>query len=98
MAAYVIAEVEVTDPATYETYRKLVPPTLDKYGGRFLVRGGAVESKEGGWEPKRLVVLEFASMEQARKWYASPEYAPALALRLKAARSRLLLVEGAPTP
>jgi uncharacterized protein (DUF1330 family) len=98
MAAYVIAEVEVTDPATYETYRKLVPPTLDKYGGRFLVRGGAVESKEGGWEPKRLVVLEFASMEQARKWYASPEYAPALALRLKAARSRLLLVEGAPNP
>jgi uncharacterized protein (DUF1330 family) len=98
MAAYVIAEVEVTDPATYETYRKLVPPTLEKYGGRFLVRGGAVESKEGGWEPKRLVVLEFASMEQARKWYASPEYAPALALRLKAARSRLLLVEGAPNP
>jgi len=96
MAAYVIAEVEVTDPATYEEYRKLVPPTLAKYGGKFLVRGGAVEPKEGGWEPKRLVVLEFASMEQARKWYHSPEYAPALALRLKAARSRLLLVEGAP--
>ncbi|MGD9953745.1 MAG: DUF1330 domain-containing protein [Burkholderiales bacterium] len=96
MAAYVIAEVEVTDPATYEEYRKLVPPTLAKYGGKFLVRGGAVESKEGGWEPKRLVVLEFASMDQARKWYHSAEYAPALALRLKAARSRLVLVEGAP--
>ena len=96
MTAYVIAEVEVTDPATYEEYRKLVPPTLAKYGGKFLVRGGAVESKEGGWEPKRLVVLEFASMEQARQWYHSPEYAPALALRQKAARSRLLLVEGAP--
>jgi uncharacterized protein (DUF1330 family) len=96
VAAYVIAEVDVTDPATYEEYRKLVPPTITRYGGKFLVRGGAVETKEGGWQPKRLVVLEFASMDQARKWYHSPEYAPALALRLKAARSKVLLVEGAP--
>ncbi|MEO8718876.1 MAG: DUF1330 domain-containing protein [Burkholderiales bacterium] len=95
MAGYVIAEVEVTDPATYEEYRKLVPATVARYGGKFLVRGGAVESKEGGWQPKRLVVLEFASLEQARKWYASPEYAPALALRLKAARSKVVLVDGA---
>lgn len=95
MAAYVIAEVEVTDAATYEEYRKLVPATVAKYGGKFLVRGGAVEPKEGGWQPKRLVVLEFASLEQARAWYHSPEYAPALALRLKAARSKVLLVEGA---
>jgi uncharacterized protein (DUF1330 family) len=94
--AYVIAEVDVTDPATYEEYRKLVPPTIARPGGKFLVRGGAVETKEGGWQPKRLVVLEFASMDQARKWYHSPEYAPALALRLKAARSKVLLVEGAP--
>jgi uncharacterized protein (DUF1330 family) len=94
--AYVIAEVDVTDPATYEEYRKLVPPTIARHGGKFLVRGGAVETKEGGWQPKRLVVLEFASMDQARKWYHSPEYAPALALRLKAARSKVLLVEGAP--
>ena len=96
MTAYVIAEVEVTDPAAYEDYRKLVPPTIARYGGKFLVRGGATETKEGGWQPKRLVVLEFPSLEDARKWYASPEYAPALALRLKAARSKLLLVEGAP--
>jgi len=96
MAAYVIAEVEVIDPAAYEDYRKLVPPALAKYGGKFLVRGGAVETKEGGWQPRRLVVLEFPSMEQARKWYHSPEYAPALAIRQKAARSKLLLVEGAP--
>ncbi len=95
MPAYVIAEVEVTEPAVYEEYRKLVPATIAKYGGRFLVRGGAVETKEGGWQPKRLVVLEFDSMEQARKWYHSPEYAPALALRAKAARSKVLLVEGA---
>ena len=96
MAAYVIAEVEVTDPAAYDEYRKLVPPTIARYGGKFLVRGGATETKEGGWQPKRLVVLEFASMDQARKWYHSPEYAPALALCSKAARSKLLLVEGAP--
>lgn len=95
MAAYVIAEVEVTDPATYEDYRKQVPATVARYGGKFLVRGGATETKEGGWEPKRLVILEFPSMDQARKWYHSPEYAPALALRLKVARSKVLLVEGA---
>ena len=95
MPAYVVAEVEVTDAATYEEYRKLVPATVARYGGRFLVRGGAVEPKEGGWQPRRLVVLEFPSLEQARTWYHSPEYAPALALRLKAARSKVLLVEGA---
>jgi len=94
MAAYVIAEVNVTDPKLYDDYKKLVPATVEKYGGRFAVRGGAVDSKEGGWAPARLVVLEFPSMEKARAWYDSPEYAPALALRLKAAKARLILVEG----
>ena len=94
MAAYVIAEVNVTDPTLYDEYRKLVPATLEKYGGRFAVRGGTVESKEGGWAPARFVVVEFPTMELARKWYHSPEYAPALALRHKAADSRLILVEG----
>src|SRR5262245_28426272 len=95
MAAYVIAAVNVTDRALYEDYKKLVPATVAKYGGRFAVRGGAVDSKEGVWKPARLVVLEFPSMEQARKWYDSPEYAPALAMRLKAANAKLILVEGA---
>lgn len=94
MAAYVIAEVNVTNPTLYDEYRKLVPATLEKYGGRFAVRGGAVEPKEGGWAPARFVVVEFPTMELARKWYHSPEYAPALALRNKAADSRLILVEG----
>jgi uncharacterized protein (DUF1330 family) len=94
MPAYVIADVNVTDPKLYEDYKKLVPATVEKYGGRFAVRGGAVDSKEGGWQPARLVVLEFPSMDQARKWYDSPEYAPALALRLKAANAKLILVEG----
>jgi uncharacterized protein (DUF1330 family) len=95
VAAYVIAEVNVTDPKLYEEYRKLVPATVQKYGGRFAVRGGAVESKEGGWNPARVVVLEFPSMAQARAWYHSPEYAPALAIRHQAATAKLILVEGA---
>lgn len=94
MAAYVIGEVEITDPQTYQEYAKGVPGTIAQYGGKYLVRGGAVEAKEGGWEPKRMVVLEFASMAQARKWYHSPEYAPLLALRHKAARARLIFVDG----
>jgi uncharacterized protein (DUF1330 family) len=95
LAAYVIAEVDVTDTEVYEGYRKLVPPTLEKYGGKFLVRGGAVESKEGGWQPSRLVVIEFASMDAARMWYESPEYTAAMAIRHSAANSRVVIVEGA---
>ena len=95
MPAYVVGEIEVTDPATYEEYRKQVMAVVTKYGGRFIVRGGRVESLEGDWTPKRFVALEFPSMEQARKWYRSPEYAPLIALRQKASRGKLILVEGA---
>ena len=95
MAAYVMGEIEVTDPALYEDYRRQVLAVVTKYGGRFIVRGGKVETLEGGWAPKRFVALEFPSMEQARKWYASPEYGPLIALRQKASRGRLILVEGA---
>ena len=95
MAAYVIGEIEVTDAALYEAYRKQVAATVQKYGGRFAVRGGKVEPLEGGWSPRRLVVLEFPSMEQAQKWYRSSEYAPLIALRQRASRGRLVLVEGA---
>ena len=95
MAAYVIAEVDVHDTALFEEYRELVPATIAKYGGKYLVRGGTTDSKEGGWAPKRLVVLEFVSAAQARKWYHSPDYAPALAMRLKAAKSKMVIAEGA---
>ena len=81
MAAYVIANIEVTDPATYDDYRKGVAATITQHGGRFLARGGAVERLEGSFMPKRVVILEFASMAAAKAWYASPEYAPLLALR-----------------
>lgn len=96
MTAYVIGDIEVTDPATYDEYRKQVLPTIEKYGGRFAVRGGKVEALEGGWAPKRAVMVEFPSYEQALKWYRSPEYAPLIKLRQKASRGRLFLVEGAP--
>jgi uncharacterized protein (DUF1330 family) len=95
MAAYVIGEIEVTDPATYEEYRKQVMAVVTKYGGKFIVRGGRVETLEGDWAPKRFVALEFPSLEQAQKWYRSPEYAPLIALRQKASRGKLILVEGA---
>lgn len=95
MAGYVIAEVEVHDPVRYEEYRKLVPGTIAQYGGKYLVRGGAIDVKEGGWQPRRMVVLEFASADQARRWYHSPEYAAAAAIRHQAATSKVLIVEGA---
>jgi uncharacterized protein (DUF1330 family) len=95
MSAYVIGEIEVTDPAAYEEYRKQVLAVVTKYGGKFIVRGGNIDPKEGGWHPKRMVVLEFPSMAQAQKWYGSPEYAPLIKLRQKAAKGRLIIVEGA---
>jgi uncharacterized protein (DUF1330 family) len=94
MAAYVIGDIEVTDQAVYEDYRKQVPAVLSKYGGKFLVRGGRVEALEGGWSPKRLVVLEFPSMEQAKRWYDSEEYRAPKAMRLRASRANLVMVEG----
>jgi uncharacterized protein (DUF1330 family) len=95
MSAYVIAEIEVVDPAAYEEYRRQVLAVVTKYGGKFLVRGGQVDPREGGWTPKRIVVLEFPSMAQARTWYDSPEYAPLIKLRQKASKGKLILVEGA---
>lgn len=95
MAGYVIANVDVKDQAGYEEYRKLVPATVAKYGGKYVVRGGAAEKLEGAWQPKRVVVLEFASVEQARRWYTSEEYRPAKALRQKAAVTDVVVVEGA---
>jgi uncharacterized protein (DUF1330 family) len=94
MPAYVIVDVTVTDQATMDEYRKQVPATLAKYGGRFLVRGGAHQALEGSWKPNRLVVLEFPSMEQAKRWYDSEEYREPKALRLRAGTANLVMVEG----
>jgi uncharacterized protein (DUF1330 family) len=95
MAAYVIAEVEVTNPAGYEPYRALAGASIAQYGGRFVVRGGAAERLEGEGDPPRLVVIEFADTAAARRWYYSPEYQEALPIRLANSRGRVSLVEGA---
>ena len=94
MAAYVIGEIEVTDPVAYEEYRKQVPAVIAKHGGKYLVRGGAVEPLEGGWTPKRLVVLEFPSLEKAQAWYRSSDYAPLIPIRQAASRAKLAIVVG----
>lgn len=96
MAAYVINDMEITDPAVFEDYKKLSPATVAKYGGRFLSRGGATETLEGSWSPKRIVILEFASVAQAKAWASSPEYAPAKAIRQRASKSNLIVIEGVP--
>jgi uncharacterized protein (DUF1330 family) len=95
MAAYVIGEIEVTDPALYDDYRKQVAATVEKHGGRFIVRGGKVEALEGGWTPNRLVVLEFPSMQKLLTWYRSAEYASLIKLRQRASRGKLVAVDGA---
>ena len=94
MAAYVIVDLTVTDLPTMEEYRQQVPATVAKYGGRFLVRGGAHQTIEGDWKPNRVVVLEFPSMEQAKRWYDSEEYRAPKAMRLRAGRANLIMVEG----
>jgi uncharacterized protein (DUF1330 family) len=94
MAAYVIANVDIKDAALFEQYRKQVPDTLARHGGRYLVRGGQHEKLEGAWTPSRLVVLEFPTREQARRWYESEEYREPKALRMKCALTDVVLVQG----
>lgn len=94
MPAYIAVQVDVHDPETYEGYKPLVPATLEAYGGRFIVRGGATTTLEGDWNPSRFVILEFPSVEKARSWWDSPEYADAKALRQSSATTQMLLVEG----
>ena len=94
MPAYNIVEVEIHEPALYEDYKKLTPGSLEKYEGKFIVRGAKTEALEGGWDPQRIVVLEFPSVEKAKAWWASEEYAQAKAIRQKAATTKMLVVEG----
>lgn len=93
--AYVIADIEVTDPEAYGRYRELSGPAVAAYGGRFLIRGGRTEVLEGDWQPHRVVVLEFDDEPSAQAFYHSPEYAEAIKIRQSAATSSFILVEGA---
>ncbi|HEY3746670.1 MAG TPA: DUF1330 domain-containing protein [Gemmatimonadaceae bacterium] len=94
MPAFVIVQVEIEDSTSYAEYVKLVPPSIAAYGGRFVVRGGKTETLEGSWSPKRLVILEFPSVEQAKKWWASEEYAAGKALRQRSAKTEMIVAEG----
>lgn len=94
MAAYVFAEIEITNPEGYKAYTAVVLATIEKYGGRFLHRGGNVTPLEGEWPQRRRVILEFPSAEMARKWYDSPEYEKPMAIRKANSNGRLLLLEG----
>jgi uncharacterized protein (DUF1330 family) len=94
MAAYVVVQVDIKDPVRYEAYKKMVPPSFEKYGGRFVVRGGKTQTLEGTWAPQRFVIVEFPSLEQATAWWASPEYAEAKALRQATASTQMIVAEG----
>ena len=95
MTAYVISDIKVNDSAAYPEYVALSPATVAAYGGRFLARAGRTEKLEGDWLPTRLVILEFESIERAKQWLDSPEYAPVKALRHKAAHTNMVVIEGA---
>jgi uncharacterized protein (DUF1330 family) len=94
MAVYAVVNVRVTDPDRYSEYRDKAPDAIARYGGKYLARGGTVEVLEGEWNPQRLVVLEFESMERFREWYDSPEYAPLKQLRSEASDTEFVVVEG----
>ena len=94
MPAYVIVEIKIHDPVEYEEYKKLTPASISAYGGRFVIRGAPTESLEGDWNPQRIVVLEFPSVERGKEWWSSEMYGPAKAIRQKAAKTKMLVVEG----
>ncbi len=92
--AYLVAHIEVHDPVAFEEYRTRVVPVIEAFGGRYLVRGGTLQTVEGAEQHRRLVILEFPSMDAARGFYQSAEYAPVLQRRLDSAASDVILVEG----
>ena len=94
MPALIIVDIEVLDPVRYEDYKRLASDTIAAHGGRYLVRGGKSEVLDGEWQPRRLVVLEFDSMERAKAWRDSPEYAEAKKVRDRCARANMIVVEG----
>jgi uncharacterized protein (DUF1330 family) len=94
MAVYVVVDIDVHDPDRYEAYKRLAAPTVEGHGGKYLVRGGAVEILEGEWQPKRFVVLEFPTVDHATEWWSSEDYAPAKKIRHETANTNMILVQG----
>ena len=95
MPAYVIADVQVTDPIGFEAYKNAVRPVVEACGGTFIARGGAIEVLDGDWKPSRLTVLKFDSVAQAKAWYDSPDYRPLRDIRSRTTKTNILIVEGA---
>jgi len=96
MAAYLIADVDVTDAATFDEYKREVPATEARHGGRYLARGGATKVLEGDWDPHRLVIVEFPDMAALTAWYDSPEYERLKEIRFRSAKTRIIAIEGIP--
>ncbi|HET7142420.1 MAG TPA: DUF1330 domain-containing protein [Anaerolineales bacterium] len=94
MTAYVILDIDVTDLEGYKEYVKIAPGAVKLYGGKYIARGGPHETLEGDWKANRLVILEFPSMERAKDWLNSSEYAPARALRHQYSKTNMIVVEG----
>ena len=94
MPAYVVAEIDVQDKVRYEDYKKMSPVSIQSFGGRFIVRGAPTETLEGDWLPKRFVMIEFPSVDVAKKWWSSQEYAKAKKLRQETAYTDMIVVEG----
>jgi uncharacterized protein (DUF1330 family) len=94
MSAYVIANIRVTDPVQYEEYKRLSTIAINAYGAQVCVRGGEVTVLEGDWQPERVVVLKFASVERAQAFYDSPQYLAARQAREHAADMRMVVVAG----
>ena len=94
MTAYAIFDADIHDPSLMDAYLEKVPATLEQYGAKLLAATSTIDTVEGGWASKRIVILEFADMDAARIWYSSPEYQAVLPLRLKAANDRVIFVEG----
>jgi len=94
MPAYVIVEIDIVDPVGYEEYKKLAAATVARHGGKYIVRGGAVETLEGDWRPKRIVVLEFETAQRAKEWLNCEEYRQPRKMRHRTAKTNMILVEG----
>jgi uncharacterized protein (DUF1330 family) len=94
MPAYLVVNIDVTDPTRYQDYIKAVTPTIEANGGKYLARGGRVEVLEGRWNPKRVVIVEFPSAEKAKAWWDSAEYAGPKAIRQSCSRGEIVLVDG----
>jgi len=98
MAAYALVEIEVTEPETYARYREIAPAIVAAFDGKYLMRGGVTETVEGTWQPKRLVILEFPSMQRLHEFYDSPEYAEAKLMRQRSTKTTFVFCEGLASP